>query len=103
MGARLACRESGIEIFMQLEARAANCCSTTHLLKVDGRPLGTFEGRWFSENLDISLTGRLRFVLRKVGWLSNHFELVDAESDAVLASCQSSGIFTSSWDMQLSS
>ena len=45
---------------MILEARAANCCSSTFVLKVDDRPVGKFEGRWFSESLDISLTGRRR-------------------------------------------
>ena len=40
---------------MILQAEAANCFSSTFVLKVAGRPIGKFEGRWMSEGLDLSL------------------------------------------------
>jgi hypothetical protein len=88
---------------MQLEARAANCCSSKFVLKLDGRPVGKFEGRWFSEGLDISMTARRHLQLRKIGWVGSQFELVDMADGRVLGQCQRSGFFTSAWDLTLSS
>ena len=47
---------------MFLEARAASCFSSTFVLKLDDRAIGKYEGRWFSESLDLALTGRRRRV-----------------------------------------
>jgi len=87
---------------MFLEARAASCFSSTYVLKLDDRAIGKYEGRWFSESLDLALTGRRRLEFRNVGWLSSHFELVATGDELMLASCCHSGIFTASWDLLLS-
>ena len=87
---------------MLLEARAANCFSSKFVLKVDGRPFGVFQGRWFSESLEIDLTERRHLQFRKVGWLGSQFELIDLTYKQLLGSCSRSGFFTSSWDLNLS-
>jgi hypothetical protein len=87
---------------MTLEARAENCCSSTFILKLDGRPHGKFEGRWFSEGLDVQCTGRQRLQFQNVRWLGSEFVLQDLESQQTLARAVRSGIFTSSWDVELS-
>jgi len=86
---------------MILEAEAADCCSTTFVLKVDGRPIGKYEGRWFSESLDIDMMGRRHLSLEKIGWLSSEFHLKDQDGE-VLARADRAGIFTSAWDLTLS-
>jgi len=85
-----------------LEARAAGCFSTTFVLKVNGRPIGKFQGRWFSESLDVYLTERRHLEFRKVGWLGGGFELVDSAHGRLLASSGPSGFLASSWDLNLS-
>jgi hypothetical protein len=87
---------------MLLEAQATHCFSSTFALKVNGRPLGKFQGRWFSESLDIDLTERRHLQFRKVGWLSSQFELVDSIYKHHLGNCNRSGLFTSGWDLNLS-
>jgi hypothetical protein len=87
---------------MILEARAENCCSSTFLLKIDDRPHGKFEGRWFSEGLDVQCTGRQRLQFQNVRWLGSEFVLQDLESQETLARAVRSGVFTSSWDVELS-
>jgi len=87
---------------MLLEARAANCFSSKFVLKVDGRPFGMFQGRWFSESLALDLTERRHLQFRKVGWLGSRFELIDPIHKLLLGSCGRSGFFTSSWDLNLS-
>src|SRR5262249_27750794 len=63
---------------------------------------GRFQGRWFSESLDIDLTERRHLQFRKVGWLGSQFELIDTTWKQLLGSCGRSGFFTSSWDLNLS-
>lgn len=87
---------------MILEARAASCFSQTYVLKVDGRPIGKFEGRWFSESLDIAMTGRRHLTFEKIGWLSSEFVLKSEEPEAYLGHADRAGIFTSSWNLDLS-
>ncbi|HEY7182664.1 MAG TPA: hypothetical protein VIC84_14645 [Blastocatellia bacterium] len=87
---------------MLLEAKAANCFSYTFVLKVDGRPFGKFQGRWFGESFDVALTERRHLQFRKVRWLSSQFELSDPIYEHTLGSCSRSGVFTSSWDLKLS-
>jgi hypothetical protein len=87
---------------MILEARAASCFSSTFVLKIDGRAIGKFEGRWFSESLDIFLTGRRQLQFEKQSWLSSQFVLKDAGADDVLGQAGRSGVFTSAWDLLLS-
>jgi len=87
---------------MILEARAANCFSSKFVLKVNGRPFGKFQGRWFGESLDVDLTERRHLQFRKVGWLGSQFELVDPTYKQLLGGCSRSGLFTSSWDLNLS-
>src|SRR5262245_47270547 len=88
---------------MILEARAENCCSTTHVLKINGQPIGSMTGRFWSEGLDLALTGRQRLKLDKEGWLSSHFALKDAESGKVLVDARPIGMFSSGWSLTLSS
>jgi hypothetical protein len=87
---------------MLLEARAANCFSTTFLLKLEGRPLGTFTGRWFSENLDVSLLERHQLQFQKVGWMGSQFVLEELPEKQPLGRANRSGLFTSSWDLEVS-
>jgi len=60
---------------MFLEARVAGCCSATFVLKLNDQPIGKYEGRWFSESLDLALKGMRKLEFRNVGWLSSQFEL----------------------------
>ena len=86
---------------MELEARAANCCSQTHVLKINGRAVSKFEGRFFSEGLDLAFTGMRRMRFEKSGFLSGRFDLKDAGSDVVLASASPGGFFSSTWNISL--
>lgn len=88
---------------MNLEARAENCFSSTHVLKINGQAVGKFEGRFFSEGLDLALTGMRRFKFEKTSFFGREFQLKDAETGAVLAEAQPAGIFTSAWTMKLTS
>ncbi len=87
---------------MILDARAANCFSSTCVLKVNERPIGKFESQWFSESLDIHLTERRHLQFRKTGWLGSQFELVDLADEQLLGQCDRGGLFTSSWNVHLS-
>jgi hypothetical protein len=87
---------------MHLEAKPENCCSSIHVLKLDGRPIGKYEGRWFSESLDIQMLGRRSLQLNNLAWFGSRFELCDVERQAVLARAESTGILTTCWELQLS-
>jgi hypothetical protein len=87
---------------MLLEARAASCFSTTFLLKLEGRPLGKYEGRWFSENLDVSLLERHQLQFRKVGWMGSRFVLEEMPEKQPLGLADRGGVFTSGWDLEVS-
>jgi hypothetical protein len=87
---------------MLLEAKSENCFSSRFVLKVDGRPVGRFHGRWFSESLDIDLTERRHLQFRKLDWIGSKFELVDPLHNQILGSCNPSGFFSSGWDLNLS-
>src|SRR5260370_17969012 len=87
---------------MILEARAASCLSSTFILKLDDRPIGKFQGRWFSESLDIDLTGRFHLQLQKVGWLGSQFVLKELDHEEPIADAKRSGVFSSNWDLELS-
>jgi hypothetical protein len=87
---------------MILEARAQNCCSATHLLKLDDRPCGSFDSFWFAEGFEVQLLGRRRWRFEKAGWLSGEFLLKDADSGEVVGRAVPAGFFTSAWDLELS-
>jgi hypothetical protein len=87
---------------MFLEAQAAHCFSSTYILKRNGMPIGKYEGRWFSQDQDIHLTGRRSLQFRKVGWLASEFELVTAGDESVVGRCCRSGLFSTSWELVLS-
>jgi hypothetical protein len=87
---------------MILEARAANCFAWTFVLKLDDRPIGKYEGQWFSENLTVHLTERRHLEFRKISWIGSQFQLVDLAVEEVVGECDRSGIFTSSWDLSVS-
>jgi hypothetical protein len=88
---------------MFLQAKAANCFSSTFILRRNGTRIGKYDGRWFSECQDIHLTGRRTLQFRKIGWLGSEFELVTAdEEQAIVGHACRSGLFTSSWDLELS-
>ena len=86
---------------MLLEAKAVNCFSSTFVLKVDGRPFGKFQRRLFSESFDIDLTERRHLQFRKLSWVGNKFEFVDPLHNQILGSCNPSGFFSSSWDLNM--
>jgi hypothetical protein len=87
---------------MLLEAQASNCFSTTFLLKLEGRPLGTFASRWFSESLDVALLERHRLQFLGVGWLGSQFVLEEMPERLVLGRAGRAGVFTNSWDLEVS-
>jgi hypothetical protein len=87
---------------MNLEARNEDCCSHTFVLKINGQAVGKLEGRWFSEGLDVALTGQRRFKFENKNWLSSHFQMKDAESEVVLADAKPAGFFSSAWNLNLS-
>jgi hypothetical protein len=86
---------------MILEARAESCWSSTHVLKINGQAVGKFEGRFFSEGLDLALTGLRRFKFEKTGYFTSQFELKDADTGVVLTDAELAGIFTSTWKLTL--
>jgi hypothetical protein len=87
---------------MILEARAESCFSSIHLLKINGQAVGKFEGRYFSDALDLALTGLRRFKFERPGVFKRVFQLKDAESGAVLSEAQPAGMFSAHWMMKLS-
>ena len=84
------------------EAEPASCCSSAFVLRLDGRPLGKFEGRWLSEGIDLALLGRRWLRFEKVGWIGSHFRLVALGDEDPVAAAERGGLFTSSWDLVLS-
>jgi hypothetical protein len=87
---------------MLLEAEAANCFASTFVLKLDGRPIGKFEGRWLSEGIDLALVERRRLRFEKVGWLGSQFQLIAEGDEEPIAGADRAGVFTRSWDLVLS-
>lgn len=87
---------------MLLEAEPDGCFSSTFVLKFDGRAVGKFEGRFFSEGLDLALVGRRRLRFEKVGWIGSHFRLLAEGDEKPLGEADRSGVFSSSWDLSLS-
>jgi hypothetical protein len=87
---------------MLLEAEAANCFSSAFVLKLGGRPIGKFEGRWLSEGIDLALVERRRLRFEKAGWIGSHFRLIAESNDDPVAEADRSGMFTSGWDLVLS-
>lgn len=87
---------------MILEARSAGCFSWTYVLKLDERAIGKFEGQWFSENLTVDLTERRHMEFRKMSWLGSQFDLVDLNDEEVIVWCDREGMFSSTWDLNLS-
>jgi hypothetical protein len=85
---------------MILEALSPSCFSNLYVLKLDGRPWGEYHGRWFSESVDIRVSGRRNLVLEKVGWMGWQFKLTDTADGRVLATAQRAGAFTSAWDLR---
>ncbi len=88
---------------MRLEARSPNCFSSVYVLKRDGRPIGEFRSRWFSESIDVRLTGRRGLTLAKIGWLGSQFQLIDAGEETVVGTARRAGLFTSAWELDLGS
>jgi hypothetical protein len=87
---------------MILEARSAGCFSWTYVLKANDRPIGKYDSQWLSENLTVDLTERRHLQFRRTSWLGSQFELVDLAEETVVAWCDRTGIFSSSWDLDLS-
>jgi hypothetical protein len=87
---------------MMLEAISPSCLSDLYVLKLDGRPFGEYRGRWFSESVEVRLTSRRRLSLEKAGWMGSRFALADSADGRVLAEADRSGLFTSAWDVRLS-
>ena len=87
---------------MILEARASSCFSYPYVLKLDGRAVGKFDGRWFSESLDIHLTGRRKLIFEKIGWGGSEFVLKSEEPDAFFGHAKRAGFFSSQWNLDLS-
>jgi len=87
---------------MNIQARSPSCFSDKYVLKLNGRPIGEYCGRWFSESIDIHLVGRRKLHLDKTGWLGNEFVLFDAVSKHLLGQAERGGAFSTSWNLKLS-
>jgi hypothetical protein len=87
---------------MNLEARAESCFSSTFVLKRDGRAIGKFVGRWFSETLDIQMIGRRSLQFVNTAWFGSAFQLADDSGETLFGTAERSGVFTRSWDLQIS-
>ena len=87
---------------MILEARSPSCFSNRYVLKLDGQPIGEFQGRWLSEEIEVRLRNRRRLLLRKGSWLGSRLSLEDAATGETLADAERGGMFTSAWDLRLS-
>ena len=88
---------------MLLEASSPSCFSSQYLLKLDGRAVGEFRGRWFSEGIDIRLTERLKLHFEKTSWLGSDFRLLDANTQETLAQGRRKGFFSGTWELDLRS
>ena len=87
---------------MILEARSPSCFSDRYVLNLNGRPHGEFQGRWFSEGSEIRMTSRRRLRFEKLSWAGSDFKLVDSSGSKVLAEASRTGVFTSIWNLKLS-
>ena len=86
---------------MLLEGRPAGWITSNVELLLNGRSLGSVRARWFSEGMDLDLSGhRVRF--EKPSWLRSHFVLKDAEGNE-LGSARLTGFFGRRWEMSLKS
>ena len=86
---------------MLLEGRPAGWFTSNVELLLNGRSLGSVQARWFSEGLDLDLSGhRVRF--EKPSWLRSHFVLKDADGNE-LGSATLMGFFGRRWAMSLKS
>ncbi len=86
---------------MLLEAQAKSCFSSVFLLKMNGRSVGRFQARWASETIDVALVERRRLRFEKVGWFGSHFKLIDESDETTIGEADRSGLFTSSWNLEL--
>ncbi|MFO0914256.1 MAG: hypothetical protein U0795_14955 [Pirellulales bacterium] len=86
---------------MVVESLSQSCWSDHYLLKLDGRPWGEYRSRWFSEGMDVNLTGRRQLRLEKSGWMGSRFQLIDTSSAQRLAEAEQTGIFGVGWELRL--
>lgn len=85
-----------------LETHTPSCFSSQYVLLDNGKPCGKFTGRTFSSCIDVSLLRRYRLEFRHAGIFTSRYTLIDLSSGSVLATSQSAGMFTSTWDLSLS-
>lgn len=85
---------------MILEARSRSCFSSHYILTLDQKTFGDYQGRWFSEGVDIRLHGQRRLHLNKSSWLGSRFELTNQTQ--TLCNAKRYGFLTSRWDLELS-
>lgn len=86
---------------MRLTARSPSCFSNKYVLLCDGRPLGEFFGRWFSESLDIRLTDRRHWRLERKGFFHGRFSLLN-EQGRCFGTAEHRGLLTSRWRLETS-
>lgn len=86
---------------MQLTARSPNCFSSRYVLRLDGRPLGEFTGRWFSENLNLRLTNRRRWRLHRESFWNARFSLLN-EAGEYFGTARHKGFFGCRWILNTS-
>jgi len=70
---------------MILEALSPSCVSDLYVLKLGGRSIGEYRGRWFSESVEVRLTSRRRLSLKKDGWMESRFVLAEFTDGRVIA------------------
>jgi len=87
---------------MILTARQEHCFTSHHLLTLDGKPAGSYNGRWFSEGLDVSLLGQRSLRFQNRAFFGSDFCLQDDKTNVILAEGVPSGWFSSPWNLELS-
>jgi hypothetical protein len=86
---------------MMLEARSRSCFSSAYVLKLDGRPVGEYAGRFWTSVIDVRMVGRRRFRFDRRGWLSSRYRLVDSGTGREVDVAEPAGWLTSAWTLQL--
>jgi hypothetical protein len=87
---------------MILEARQEGCFSTRYLLVLDGKAVGSYRHRLFTQQQDVSLLGQRTLTFANFAFFGFDYRLHDAAQGELLAAARVSGWFTASMDLDLS-
>jgi hypothetical protein len=85
-----------------LEAEAASCFTSRHVLRLDGRPIGMFASSMLAMGFNVELIGRDQLEYRQTGFLKTRCVLADKLTGDELASSRPAGFFSEAISLQLS-